>query len=62
MNAITLTLFVSLLLAVGSVLFFLWGYHQRDYDHTDRLSLLPLDEKDGRVPTLPAPTKEGTPR
>lgn len=62
MNAISLTLFVSLLLAVGAVLLFLWGYHQRDYDHTDRMSLLPLDEKDGQVSTLPAPIKEGTPR
>jgi hypothetical protein len=38
--------FVSLLLVVGSVLLFLFTARQRDFEHSDRLALLPVD--DGR--------------
>ena len=44
MNAIYLTLFVSLILAVLGVLLFLRGVHMGDQDHTERLALLPLDD------------------
>ncbi|MDF2693907.1 MAG: hypothetical protein K0S65_2290 [Labilithrix sp.] len=35
--------FVSLLLVVGSVLLFLFTARQRDFEHADRLALLPMD-------------------
>jgi hypothetical protein len=44
---VTLQVFVSLMLVVGSVLLFAFTCRQRDFDHADRLALLPL-EKDQR--------------
>lgn len=43
MNAIWLTLFVSLVLAGLGVLLFFVTYRDKTRDHVDRLSLLPLD-------------------
>ena len=43
MNAIFLTLFVSLVLVLGGVLLFAFAFSQRDHEHGARLSLLPLD-------------------
>ena len=34
--------FVSLLLVLGSVLLFLFTARQRDFEHADRLALLPI--------------------
>ncbi len=39
--------FVSLLLVLGSVLLFLFSAKQRDFDHADRLALLPITDDDG---------------
>ncbi len=36
--------FVSLLLVLGSVLLFLFSARQRDFDHADRLALLPVED------------------
>lgn len=44
MDILILQVFVSLGLVVGSVLLFLFTTKQRDFDHADRLALLPLDE------------------
>ena len=38
--------FVSLLLVVGSVVLFLFTAKQRDFDHADRLSLLPIEDEE----------------
>jgi len=43
MNAIWLTLFVSLVLAGLGVLLFFVTYRDKTRDHIDRLSLLPLE-------------------
>lgn len=40
--------FVSLLLVVGSVVLFLFTARQRDFDHADRLSLLPIEDDEER--------------
>jgi hypothetical protein len=40
-----LTVFVSLVLATGGVLFFAWNVRQRAHEHIDELSLLPLEEE-----------------
>lgn len=59
MDVIVLEVFVSLLLALGSLLLFGHSARQRDYEHADRLALLPV-EPDGGVdepslPTTPRP-------
>ncbi len=43
MNIIVVTLFVSLVFMVGAGIFFLSSYLRRDHEHSDRLSLLPLE-------------------
>lgn len=42
MEVLILTVFVSVVLVSGAVLFFLWTLHQRSHEHGDRLALLPL--------------------
>jgi hypothetical protein len=49
---LVMQVFVSLLLVLGSVLLFLFTARQRDFDHADRLALLPTEED--------KPTLEGT--
>lgn len=44
MNAIYLTLFVSLGLVALAVLSFVWRASQGEDEHSARLSLLPLDD------------------
>ena len=44
MEVLSLQVFVSLILVSGSVLLFLFTCRQRDFDHADRLALLPLDD------------------
>jgi hypothetical protein len=43
-EVVILQVFVSLILVVGSVLLFAITCRQRDYDHADRLALLPLEK------------------
>jgi nitrogen fixation-related uncharacterized protein len=38
--------FVSLLLVAGSVVLFLFTTKQRDFEHADRLALLPIDSEE----------------
>ncbi|MBX3203734.1 MAG: cytochrome oxidase [Labilithrix sp.] len=46
MEILIMQVFVSLLLVVGSVLLFIFTARQRDFEHADRLALLPLDSDD----------------
>jgi hypothetical protein len=39
-----LQVFVSLMLVLGSVLLFVFTTRQRDFDHADRLALLPVED------------------
>ncbi len=48
MEIVTLQVFVSLMLVVGSVLLFAFTCRQRDFDHADRLALLPLEKDQKR--------------
>ncbi len=50
MEVVILQVFVSLMLVVGSVILFAFTCRQRDFDHADRLALLPLD---GTPPASP---------
>jgi cbb3-type cytochrome oxidase maturation protein len=44
MNVVPLLVLFSLVLATLSVLLFVWSARNRDVDHADRLSLLPLED------------------
>ena len=46
MDVVVLQVFVSLVLVAGSLLLFAFTCRQRDFEHADRLSLLPLDDDD----------------
>lgn len=46
MEILIMQVFVSLALVAGSVLLFLFSARQRDFDHADRLALLPIDDKE----------------
>jgi cbb3-type cytochrome oxidase maturation protein len=51
MDVLIMQVFVSLLLVLGSVLLFLFSAKQRDFDHADRLALLPMDsDEESRTP------------
>jgi hypothetical protein len=43
-EVLTLQVFVSLALVAGSLLLFVFTCRQRDFDHADRLALLPLEQ------------------
>jgi hypothetical protein len=43
-EVVILQVFVSLVLVAGSILLFGFTCRQRDFDHSDRLALLPLDD------------------
>lgn len=46
MEIIALQVFVSLMLVLSSVLLFWFSSRQRDFDHADRLALLPMESDD----------------
>lgn len=46
MEVVIMQVFVSLLLVGGSVILFLYTARNRDFEHADRLSLLPTEDED----------------
>ena len=46
MEVVILQVFVSLMLVLGSVIAFAYSVRGRDYEHADRLSLLPIQTDD----------------
>ena len=44
MTALLITLFVSIVLMALGIFFFGYSFWQGDYEHTDALSLLPIEE------------------
>jgi hypothetical protein len=44
MEVLILTVFISLTVVVGGVLFFAWNVHHRAHEHIEQLSLLPLED------------------
>ena len=48
MEVLGLQVFVSLMLGIGSIILFLFAWRQRDFDHAERLALLPLDKEDNQ--------------
>ena len=61
MSVIVLQVFVSLLLVAGSVVLFVFSVRQKDFEHTDRLALTPLDEDIAPAATEEAEEKACTP-
>jgi len=60
MNALVLTLFVSLLLAILGLLEFALHLRRGDHRHGDRLALLPLEDDGGdRVQAQPSSSPVG---
>ena len=60
MSVVVLQVFVSLMLVASSVLLFLVSVRQRDHEHADRLSLIPLEDESSSV-SPSAPKKEPLP-
>lgn len=59
MNALYLTLYVSLLLVIAAGILFGFLYTRRSHEYADRLSLLPLDsDEEIKVSPSPSRTKE----
>lgn len=54
MEILIMQVFVSLLLVAGSVILFLFTVKQRDFDHADRLALMPVDTDDEVGAAAPA--------
>ncbi len=57
MEVLSLQVFVSLVLVTGSIVLFVFTCRQHDFDHADRLALLPLD--DGAPPRAAAESTPG---
>jgi len=53
MEILIMQVFVSLILVVGSVLLFLFTARQRDFDHADRLALMPIEFEDAEQCVVP---------
>jgi nitrogen fixation-related uncharacterized protein len=68
MDVLILLIFVSLLLVIGGVLLLVFGLAQGDFEHAERLSLLPLaDDIEtpaaiAPAPRTPSPSSQGNPR
>lgn len=45
MEALILTVFVSVVLVLSSIVFFGWNVRQRTHEHSERLALLPLQQE-----------------
>ena len=46
MDALILTLFVSLVLAGAGIGLFIWSVKEGTHEHTERLALLPIEDDD----------------
>lgn len=58
MSVLIVLVFVSIVLVAGGLLLFVFSMHQRDFEHSERLSLLPLS--DLPHPARPAPATAPT--
>ena len=58
MDVLIVTLFVSLLLVLAGLVLFVLRLRAGDFEHGERLSLLPLKEDEQEVPDHPAGSAE----
>ncbi|MCK6447854.1 MAG: cytochrome oxidase [Planctomycetes bacterium] len=54
MDVLILLVFVSIVFVAGSLLLLFFSLHQRDFEHAERLSLLPLLDSNGAKPAASA--------
>lgn len=54
MDVLIVLVFVSLVFVAGSLLLLFFSLHQRDFEHAERLSLLPLLDPQGSEPDASA--------
>jgi hypothetical protein len=59
LEALTLQVFVSLCLAAGGVLLFLYSGKWRDVEHADRLALIPIEDEK-TLPHVPVAQSEAS--
>lgn len=60
MDVLIVLVFVSIVLVAAALLLLFFSLHQRDFEHADRLSLLPLtDPNDAETRIADAATKPG---
>lgn len=52
MNIVPYLLWISLCLVGLSVVFFLFLFQQKNYDHSDRMALAPLKDDDNAKPSI----------
>ena len=55
MGVLTLQIFVSLTLVVGSLILFAVSARRGDHEHADRLALFPIEDDSGPHPAALAP-------
>ena len=53
MSVIVLQVFVSLMLVAGSLVLFVYSVRQKDFEHSERLSLFPLEEEETSSANIP---------
>ena len=54
MSVIVLQVFVSLILVAGAIVLLACSVRSADYEHADRLSLLPMEHDESPSPTAPS--------
>ena len=63
MDVLIVLVFVSVVLVAGALLLLFFSLHQRDFEHADRLSLLPLlDPADVASRSAPEAAERGAVR
>ncbi|MBK9388010.1 MAG: cytochrome oxidase [Planctomycetes bacterium] len=63
MDVLILLIFVSFLFVIGGVLLLVFGLAQGDFEHAERLSLLPLaDDTTSPTERTPSPSSQGSSR
>jgi hypothetical protein len=58
-DVVVILIFISLILVAGAVAFFVSRLRGGDFDHGDRLSLLPLEDDTGSPAEEPANSEKG---
>jgi len=54
MTILLLQIFVSLVLVAGGLILFFYSVRQKDFEHFDRMALLPLEKDSESPPATPA--------
>lgn len=58
MDVLIVLVFVSIVLVAAALLLLFFSLHQRDFEHADRLSLLPLTDPNDAEPRIAEAAKK----